>query len=856
MKEVKNDNIEFDFSKIKEKFVPFYEKHKIWFVFGILAFIVLLGFYSRVQNVPNLNGQYLISPDDPYFFFRQSSQLAEEGSLPDVDTLRYYPDGVSTKRESMGSVYLAAFSLNTARMINPDLTMYDVAAWFAPILFAVSLIIFFFFVKEIFKNDWLALLATSFFAFSPAILFRTAAGFLEKEPIFMPLFLISMWLFIKAYTEKDKKKLAILAGFAGIFTGLTGFSSGLFVFAIIYVVLLAVMESVLNKVDSNKFTVYAIWFFLMLITLLALTTKYGTITTFYKSLQLQIAGVGFVFAGAAALVPRPKKLKKIPNGVYNIAVAVLILIILGIVFLGPQLINTVQNVSSRIMLPSGESRMGLSVSENQPPTFLGGGRSWMGTFGPAGLMIYLFYIGAVWLFYNIFSKFKSKYWLTALYALMLLSLMFENFSNDPSYAWVNSIFQWQILYMALFAGGIIAFLFLERGFKEINSKHLFILLAFTITTIAANGAVRLFYMLAFSALILSAYFVVEIGKFLDNKINNFNISGTLIFIGFLIVFLPNIPLIGISGTASVAIRSNAAIYPRLSDWYTAMDWIRTETPKNSVFTHWWDYGYLIQAKGERTTVVDPGNFYAQRNYDTGGHLFSAPNSNEVLSYLEKYGNPNYWLVCSEDVMKFYQIARLGALADETTEGRESYFAVYSLTNQQTDVRPNNLAEYKEYTTMVIFRPITTQTQVLTDFRVGNEYFKGEQTLILEYILLVNEQERGPLLAKVGEIRNGQIHKIKTYPITCICMHGMGCFDLNTTGVPTCALPYEGGFLNIPYKTKDTLFVNAYILDKEIPGINKVFETSPKLDLTSILGHRTNVKIYEFNYDELRQDQEW
>jgi len=41
-----------------------------------------------------------------------------------------------------------------------------------------------------------------------------------------------------------------------------------------------------------------------------------------------------------------------------------------------------------------------------------------------------------------------------------------------------------------------------------------------------------------------------------------------------------------------------------NDWIAATNWIKENTPSDSVIFSWWDYGYWIQTLGERTTLAD------------------------------------------------------------------------------------------------------------------------------------------------------------------------------------------------------------------------------------------------------------
>jgi dolichyl-diphosphooligosaccharide--protein glycosyltransferase len=45
-------------------------------------------------------------------------------------------------------------------------------------------------------------------------------------------------------------------------------------------------------------------------------------------------------------------------------------------------------------------------------------------------------------------------------------------------------------------------------------------------------------------------------------------------------------------------------YPPSNDWPETLEWIKLNTPEDSVIASWWDYGYWISAVSERTTLID------------------------------------------------------------------------------------------------------------------------------------------------------------------------------------------------------------------------------------------------------------
>jgi hypothetical protein len=272
--------------------------------------------------------------------------------------------------------------------------------------------------------------------------------------------------------------------------------------------------------------------------------------------------------------------------------------------------------------------------------------------------------------------------------------------------------------------------------------------------------------------------------------------------------------------------------PGLQDWYKAMYWIRDNTPKNAVFTHWWDYGYLVQAIGERTTTLDPGN-YMYPGY-MGGHVFGGENASEVLAQLEVFGRPNYWLICSEDVLKFFQISRLGF--------KETYFSPFVCTEKA----PNTIT--KDYPEVYVCKSLTGGAGIDRDFVINNQIFSRNETYIIAYYIPFSENGTGLPIVQVYNT----IYGMNTFSVNCMCTNELGCVEIRNDSVPTCIILMSGGILNVPYKAKDMLFTHLYLLNQTIPGFKLAYETPTPLGMTSILGRGTNVRIYEINYTALEE----
>jgi len=76
--------------------------------------------------------------------------------------------------------------------------------------------------------------------------------------------------------------------------------------------------------------------------------------------------------------------------------------------------------------------------------------------------------------------------------------------------------------------------------------------------------------------------------------------------------------------SGVSIVNGATIYSRspFNDWIQTLQWVRTETPTNSIIISWWDYGYWFAVMGNRTTVVDNATLNSTRIAQVGQLLMS------------------------------------------------------------------------------------------------------------------------------------------------------------------------------------------------------------------------------------------
>jgi len=116
-----------------------------------------------------------------------------------------------------------------------------------------------------------------------------------------------------------------------------------------------------------------------------------------------------------------------------------------------------------------------------------------------------------------------------------------------------------------------------------------------------------------------------------------------------------------------------------------MSWVRTETPKDAVFGHWWDYGYWVQTIGERATVLDGGNAISYWNHMMGRYALTGPDEREALEFLYAH-NTTHFLIDSTDIGKYSAFSSIGS---DANYDRTSFIPTFLRDDSQVQEKKNS-----------------------------------------------------------------------------------------------------------------------------------------------------------------------
>ncbi len=786
----------------------------------VLGVLVFLGAFVRAADLPHLFDQLLGL--DPYVFYRYSTYIVERGFLPQNDTMRYWPFGFDVLKEGILHSYVNAYLYLLLRPFG--VTLMQVFQIY-PVLFAsLSFIVFYFLVYEIFEDRKVALLSVAFLEFVPAFLFRTAAGFADKESIAIFLIFTTLLFFIKSLKERERKKSYLYALISGLALGLGGLSWGGIIFAFESIAAFMLLEVFFNKVGKREVYIYLIWFLTWAPFFALVSHRYGGLNFYRNSMIVPVIYSLLVSGMHVFLWPKVKKFVpvKMPEGAKSLLFQTLLLTFLAYLS-DPSLVQkTIDWAINNLTHPIGlsYSRVAQSVAENQPPFFYGGSISWWSNFG---FLLLLAFTGIFLLSLEMFPKRDVK--LALLLFLFTTSLALSRFS--PGSSW-NNVFDYvQKISLVLF---LLYFLYNyqrwgEEELKEVDSVKLFLFVYLLLTIIAGRGAVRNLFSAAPPLAIVSGFFVVkgyeEIFKATKDRIY----PSMLYLIAIILI---------VHMAVTSYERASKSFWTSIVDgWLPAFQWIRENTEPDAVFLHWWDYGYWVQTLGNRTTVLDGGNY--ESPYKIARHFFTSDNMSEIRDILEYYGRPNYLLIIDDDIPKFYQIQRIAE--------RDVWFTPFYFSQRMK----NNLD--KEYERLMLSRPTTGATPTFTDLSVNGMLWSKDETYVVA--VGVPEENNTPFFNESYVFLYNTRFGTQVMKINCLCIREKGCGMIRENGFPSCIVPINQGLILIPYQNVNMLFTRLYVLNETVPGFEIVYDNGIPLSIQGITSQGiTHVQIWRINYDEL------
>ncbi len=662
----------------------------IWIVFFLITFF---GMYIRTRNLKLLKdvttNDYIPLALDPFAFLRYVKYIVAHGKLMAVDTLRYYPLGYSNLQEFSFLSHFIAYLYKIWHLIDPSVTVAKVHVLYPPIAFGVGLVFFFLLVKKIF-NWRVAIMSSTILSVIPTYLYRTMAGFSDKEPLALAFMSASFYFYVSSIKSEKIVKAIIFGCLSGLFTGFMGLVWGGVKFMFLIFGTFAILAIIFDLFEKKDIFSYLGWGFFTIITLyIGYPNRYNfstfafSLTTIPMIFAFLVCLIKLLIFDLDSLKSKEKLTKRLPSGILSVILAFAVVFIFSIFYDPSFLFGKFHDVFNQLIHPF-QSRWSLTVAESHQPYFkdLIHQLNWKFT------LFMLF--GGGFLFFDMLSNLKKKKAIKGviLFVCFVILFVLSRYSGSST-IFNGKTFISNFFYIGSILGifGFSIFYLLRSFYKEketysaltkLKPSYLFVFIWFFYMLLATRTAIRLFLLFAPIFSIFFSFAVEFIFK------SSFKIKDKSIRV-ILWIFISIMFILCFVNYSKAALSMAPHTGPSYNQqWQIAMKWVRENTPKDAVFAHWWDYGYWVQTGGGRATLSDGGNARGAINHFIGRHVLTAHSETEALELL-KANNATHLLIIKDEIGKYPAFSSIGA--DENYD-RYSWISTFVLSPRDIQEKRN------------------------------------------------------------------------------------------------------------------------------------------------------------------------
>lgn len=531
-----------------------------------------------------------LSEFDPYFQFRFTEQIVKNGYFDWTnwhDGQRWYPLGYNVNigtKAFPGLPLTAATLYNIVAMLGVPISLYHFTIIFPAVFGALACLIAYFLGTDI-GGKAVGLFSAFFLALNPSHITRTAAGFFDDETVGIGAILLFAFLFLRALDkERPRKHSVIYAVTAGLTVGYLTASWGAALYPIAMATLFVFALILLKRYSRRILMAYSITFGLGL--LLAINVPKLSIAYLNSSTILPVLGVfGLLCLNEVVNVTRRGKWKIVLTVSFF---AILVGGFVGLSYLG--LVGSIAGKFVRVLDPfqRGGSEIFLSVQEHRLT-------AWGSLYYDYGVGVLFFALGLFFAVRDLTSRnfFILIFGLTSLY----------------------------------FASSMV---------------RLTILLAPAFSILIAIGIVNL--LRPFITIMKETPKIPSAKKYVVGRVGR-EFSGSVLILVFLLLTVtyafPSPRMYTHAYSPPTILSASLPIKPAeaVTEWTEMLSWMQTNLPEKAVIFSWWDYGYWITVKGNRTSVADNATFNTT-HIGLVGQTFMSNETQAVKILKEQFNGPD------------------------------------------------------------------------------------------------------------------------------------------------------------------------------------------------------------------------
>ena len=531
-------------------------------VIGVLILAFSTSFLIRSQSS---QFGFELNEFDPFFNFRATEYILENGFseyLQWNDDKSWYPHGRDVSATSQTMLHVTAAI--TYQIFGGNLDLYDFTILFPVIIGSLTVIVIFLLVR-LFAGTSAGLFASILFAISLPIVMRGSLGWFKSEPLGIFYGLLGVYLFLSAINSSNKKIIFSKIVFGAIILSFAMASWGGNQFFIIPLGLFILILPFFKK--DHKILLWSVPLFVTIFLLI--------------SSIFERPGPSFVYglAGLSLIIPTMflmssifiQKISKDKQKLRNTLILLISIIIIG------SFLFILNNESNTLPLPTFRYLNAInpfliatdpltdSVAEHATTTIQQSFffHSILMIFSGLGVWLILSKKSFGTIIKNEFKAFMIIIGITGVYVSSAF-IRLEVFAS-----------------LSLIILTSVGLSILSREIFKINLSEK-----------------RSYFIKTCFVLIILSLFIIPLCFPAANWINSANFPATIL--------------------------NGGTFNPPSNDWLETLEWIKMNTPENSVVAAWWDYGYWIQTLGERSTLSDNSTLIDHVIQSTAKMFLSSP----------------------------------------------------------------------------------------------------------------------------------------------------------------------------------------------------------------------------------------
>jgi dolichyl-diphosphooligosaccharide--protein glycosyltransferase len=505
---------------------------------------------------------------DPFFNFRATEFIVENGLdkyFDWHDDLSWYPEGRDVSATSQ--VMLHITTALTYQLFGGNSSLYDFTIIF-PVVFGSLTAIVIFALVRVLAGTTAGLFSSMLYAISAPLILRGTIGWFKSEPLGLFYGILGVYLFLSGIKSENKKiAIAKIIG-SGIILSFGLASWGGIQFFIIPIGGFILILPFVRK--DHKFLLWAIPLFVI---------------SFLSSIMLfERPGIHFVFGLG------------------------------GFSIIGPTIFLVACIIIQKLSNEKSKTRNGIILL--------------------AAVLI----VGTSIIFVNAESDFlplPSFRYLNSINPFLTTIDPLVDSVAEHATTTINQSFYFQSIFM-IFAGLGVWFILTKRlrtRYLE-NDSMVFVLFLGLVGVYVSSAFVRLEVFASISLIVLSSVGLSILTKEIFQISNGTTSKQNFLkfaFVGLIISFFI-VPLvipeqsnwISISNSPPIILNGGTGYAVSTNDWKDSLEWIKLNTPKDSVIAAWWDYGYWISTMSERATLTDNATLDSKKIQKFAQILVSPP----------------------------------------------------------------------------------------------------------------------------------------------------------------------------------------------------------------------------------------